>query len=188
MGVMIIGLLIFFGTHYFTALLRGPRAALISALGETGYKALYAVIALAGFVLIVVGWRGAADAGVLYTPPAFLRHVSYLLMIFAVVLIVAAYAPAGKIAHAVKHPMLAAVKIWAFAHLLVNGEARSVVLFGAFLAFAVVDRIAVKRRDAPVRAAGPATNDAIAVGGGLIAYAAILFYLHPYIAGAALVS
>ena len=186
MTLMIIGMLIFFGAHLFTALFRERRAAIIGKISDNGYKGLYSVLSLAGFVLIVIGW-GDADVRGLYYPPPFMRHVTFLLMLFSIVLLVAAYAPAGRIAHAVKHPMLAGVKLWALAHLLSNGEARSVVLFGAFLAFAVIDRIAVKRRDAAVRPAGPVTNDIIAIVVGLIAYAAILYYLHPYIAGAALV-
>lgn len=176
----------FFGAHFFSALFRGSRAAVIGKLGENGYKGVYSVVSLIGFVLIIVGWSDASVHG-LYYPPPFMRHIAYLLMLFSIILLVAAYAPAGKIAHTVKHPMLAGVKLWAFAHLLVNGEVRSVILFGAFLAFAVIDRIAVKRRDAPVRAAGPAMNDAIVIVIGLIAYAAILFYLHRFIAGVQLV-
>ena len=171
MTLMIAGLLIFFSVHFFGALARGPRARLIAGMGEGGYKILYSILALSGFALIVFGWRDA-DATLLYNPPYFLRHVNFLLMIFA---------------HAVKHPMLAGVKIWAFAHLLVNGEVRSVLVFGAFLVFAVADRIAVKRRNAPVRPAGAVVNDAIAVIIGLALYGAILFYLHPYIGGVPLV-
>jgi len=182
MTIFIIGLVVFFGAHVFAALFRGARAGLIDRFGAGRYKGLYSAVSLAGFVLIIVGWRGA-DTSLLYAPPPFMRHIAYLLMAIAMVLIVAAYAPAGRIAAAVKHPMLAAVKIWAFAHLLVNGEVRSVVLFGAFLAFAVADRIAVKRRDTPARAAGGAANDAVAVIVGLGAYAVVLFYLHRYIAG-----
>lgn len=186
MTLMIVGLLLFFSAHFFTALARGPREQVIARMGEGGYKILYSILALSGFALIVFGWPNA-DVTALYYTPYFLRHINYLLMLFAIVLLVVSYAPAGKIAHAVKHPMLAGVKIWAFAHLLVNGEVRSVLVFGAFLVFAVVDRIAVKRRNAPVRPAGPVTNDAIAVIIGLAVYGAILFYLHPYIGGVPLV-
>ena len=184
--MMIVGMLIFFCAHLFTALFRDARAAIVGKISDNGYKSLYSIVSLAGFALIVIGW-GDADARGLYYPPAFMRHIAFLLMLFSIILLVAAYAPAGRIAHAVKHPMLAGVKVWAFAHLLVNGEVRSVILFGAFLAFAVIDRIAVKRRNAPVREAGPLKNDIIAIVVGLAAYAAILFYLHPYIAGVPLV-
>jgi len=96
----------------------------------------------------------------------------------------AAYAPPGKIKAALRHPMLAGVKAWALAHLLVNGDLGSLVLFGAFLAWAVFDRIAVKRRgDAgapPVP--GPTRGDAIALGVGTLAYIA-MYWLHPLVIG-----
>ena len=102
--------------------------------------------------MIIVGWRNA-DASILYSTPAYFRHVTFLLMWPAFISLAAAYLPAGRIAATLKHPMLVSIKIWAFAHLLANGEARSVLLFGGFLAFAVIDRIAVKKRDEPVREA-----------------------------------
>lgn len=167
MILFVLGLILFFGAHAFTAFARRPRARLVEKLGPGPYKGLFSLVSIAGFALIIVGWR-YADASVLYATPPYMRHVTYLLMLIALILIVAAYAPAGRIAPAVKHPMLAAVKVWALAHLLVNGEVRSVLLFGAFLIFAAADRIAVKRR-------------------GAAAFLAILFYLHRYIAGVALV-
>jgi uncharacterized membrane protein len=115
-----------------------------------------------------------------------MRYVVQLLMLISLIFLASAYAPKGKIAHAAKHPMLLSVKIWAFAHLLVNGEVRSVILFGAFLAYGVLDRIAVKRRGEPVAAAGPAMNDLYSVAIGLAAWLAIYFFLHRYIGGVAL--
>lgn len=185
MALFLLGLIIFFGAHLFSGLMRGPRAAVIDKTGEMPYKGLYSLISIAGFVLIVMGWK-AADASVIYATPYWLRHVTHLLMLIAFILLAAAYLPAGKIAAAAKHPMLAGVKIWAFAHLLVNGEVRSIILFGSFLAYAVIDRIAVKKRGETSRAAGPVMNDVIAVFVGGTVFAAIAFYGHQYIAGVAL--
>lgn len=185
MTLFILGLLIFFGTHLWTALARKGREGLIAKLGAGPYKGLYSLAAIAGFALIVIGWRGA-DTSVVYAPPAFLTHVTYLLVLLALILLAAAYLPAGKIAAAAKHPMLAGVKLWAFGHLLVNGEVRSIMLFGAFLAYGVIDRIAVKKRNEPTPKAGPISNDLIAVAVGVGAWAAIYFFLHPFIAGVAL--
>lgn len=185
MALFLSGLAIFFGSHLFTALARGPREALVKKLGAGPYKGLYSLVSLAGFALIVVGWRGA-DASTVYAPPEGGRHIAYLLTLFAFVMLAAAYAPAGKIAAAIKHPMLAGVKAWAFAHLLVNGELRSVILFGAFLAYGVIDRIAVKRRGDNGPAPGPWRNDVIAVVAGVAAWLAVYLFLHPYIAGVAL--
>ena len=182
MLILIAGLVVFFAAHYFTAVARSARDGLAQRLGEGPYKGAFALVSLAGFALIILGWR-SADASLVYSPPAFLRHATLALMPFATILIVAAYAPAGRIAAAAKHPMLAAVKIWAFAHLLSNGELRSVLLFGAFLVFAVVDRIALKRRGAATPTPGPILNDGIAVVAGLAVYAAIYLWAHRWIAG-----
>ena len=185
MALFLFGLAIFLGTHFFSALARGPRAAIAARIGDNGYKGLYSLVALAGFVLIYRGW-GTANADILYATPYWMRHVAYLLMLFALILLAAAYLPKGRIAAAAKHPMLAGVKVWALAHLLVNGEVRSIILFGSFLAFAVVDRIAVKKRGEPTPSGGSVINDALAVVVGAGAWAAIYFVLHPYIAGVAL--
>ncbi len=185
MAIFLAGLIIFFGTHLYTAIARAPREALVKKLGAGPYKGLYSLVSLAGFALIVIGWR-SADASLLYTPPEGGRPIAYLLTLFAFIMLAAAYAPKGKIAAAIKHPMLAGVKAWAFAHLLVNGEARSVILFGAFLAYGVIDRIAVKRRGDDGPAPGPWRNDVIAVVAGIAAWAAVYLYLHPLIAGVAL--
>ncbi len=185
MTLFLLGMIVFFGSHLYTALARGNREALVKRLGAGPYKGLYSLVSLAGFALIVIGWR-SADASLLYTPPAAGRHIAYLLTLFAFVMLAAAYAPKGKIAAMIKHPMIAGVKAWAFAHLLVNGEVRSVILFGAFLAYGVIDRIALKRRGENGPAPGPARNDAIAIVAGAIAWLAVFFYLHPYIAGVAL--
>lgn len=185
MTLFLLGLILFIGAHVSMGVARGVRAGLIAKLGEGGYKGLYSLVSLAGFVLIIIGWP-KADATILYVTPDWMRHVTYLLMLFAFILLAAAYLPAGKIAAGAKHPMLAGVKVWAFAHLLVNGDVRSLLLFGAFLAFAVIDRIAVKRRNEPTRPAGPVMNDVIAIGVGGAAYVAVAFFAHQYIAGVAL--
>ena len=182
MALLIIGLAVFIGVHLFTALARDARGKMIARIGEQGFKGLFSLLSLAGLVIIILGWR-SADPTVLYTPPHWLRHLTLGLMLFAIILLVAAYAPSGRIAAAVKHPMLAAVKIWAFAHLLSNGEVRSALLFGSLLAFAVIDRIAVKRRNAPVPIAGPVRNDMIAVVVGLGVYVVIYLWAHRWIAG-----
>ncbi len=185
MALFLLGLAIFFSSHLFTALARGRREALVKRLGAGPYKGLYSLVSIAGFALIIAGWR-SADAGLLYTPPEGGRHIAYLLTLFAFILLAAAYAPKGQIAATIKHPMLAGVKAWAFAHLLVNGEVRSVILFGAFLTYGVIDRIAVKRRGDKGPAPGPWRNDIIAVAVGAAAWAAVFLYLHPVIAGVAL--
>ena len=187
MTYLILGLAIFFASHLFSAFRsRAPGKDLKEKVGAGPYMGLYSLVSIAGFALIVWGYGAARPSPILYTPPAFLAHVNLLLMVIAMILLAAAYLPAGHLKKAVKHPMLAAVKVWAFGHLLANGELNSVLLFGSFLAYGVIDRIAVKKRgdngpgpDAAVNVMG----DIGAVVVGLGAYAAIAFYLHPFLFG-----
>lgn len=192
MLILVLGLALFLGTHAFT-MARGPRARAIERLGENGYKIAYSVSSLAGLVLIAVGYDAYRQSGAfvqLWVPPTWMAHVALLFMVVAFILLAATYLP-GHIKARAKHPMLAAVKIWAFAHLLANGDLGSMILFLAFLAWAVAARISLKRRDvspmAPAQAiaAKPAgwRNDAIAVGAGLVGYVAFAFWLHPILIG-----
>jgi uncharacterized membrane protein len=181
MPLLIIGLVLFLGVHSVAIVAPALRARTIHRLGERAWKGLYALVSLVGFVLICYGFGLARRAPVIvYSPPIWLRHVALLLMLPVFPLIIAAYLP-GRIKTAAKHPMLAAVKLWAFAHLLANGLLADVLLFGAFLAWAVVDRISLKRRSTPrlLRTAPPGPwNDAIAVVLGLAIYALLIGWAH----------
>src|SRR5436190_8278736 len=184
--IMILGLVLLLGVHLFT-IMRGRRAALVARLGENGYKALYSLLSLIGLVLIVYGYaRYRQGEWVdLWFPPVWLRHVAALLVLPAVILVVASYVR-GNIYLKLKHPMLADVKLWALAHLLANGDLGSSILFGAVLAWAVIDRISLKRRadpGAPPIPVGGTRNDVIAIAGGTALYAALGFWFHPYVIG-----
>ena len=190
MSLLILGLLIFLGTHLFTAA-RGPRAALIGRLGEGPYKGLYSLVSLLGVVLIAYGFgRYRAEGWVdVWYPPVWTRHLALLLVWASFVALAAAYLP-GRIKRTLKHPMLAAVKIWALSHLLANGDLGSMLLFGSILAWAVVARITLKRRQDEVRDhAGPAVeqaglrNDLAALAIGTIAWFAFARWLHPWLIG-----
>src|ERR1700677_1990975 len=179
MAMLIAGLVIFLGVHSLAIVSPGLRARAVAKLGEGGWKGLYAVVAIVGFVVLVWGFALARAAPVvIYTPPRWMRHVTFLLMLPVFPLLLAAYFP-GRIKTAMKHPMLAAVKFWAFAHLLSNGTLADVLLFGGFLAWGVVDRISLKRRAQAVRTAPPGRfNDAIAVVFGLALYAFFIVWAH----------
>ncbi|MFK8251736.1 NnrU family protein [Ancylobacter terrae] len=184
MILMLFGLALFLGTHILTTR-RDTRAALIARIGEGPYKALYSVVALAGLLATAYGfgaWRAEGPAQLWY-PPVWLRHLNNLLMLIASICAVAAYVP-SRIRARLKHPLLVAVKTWALAHLLVNGDVAGITLFGAILAWAVFDRISLKRRGGPLPVA-PAgwAGDVVAVVGGLVLYAALAFYFHPYVVG-----
>jgi len=186
--VLVVGLAIFLGVHSVSIVAPGWRAATVARLGERPWKGLYSLASAVGLVLIVVGFGMARrDPVVLYTPPAALRHLALVVMLPVFPLLFAAYLP-GRIRAAAKHPFLVAVKLWALAHLLANGTLADLLLFGAFLVWAVADRISVKRRPAAetheVPAAPPgAANDAIALIGGLLVYVVFILWAHRWIVG-----
>ena len=181
MSLLIAGLVLFLGVHSVAVVAPSLRARTIQRTGELAWKGLYALVSLAGFVLICYGFGLARQTPViLYSPPTWLRQAALVIMLPVFPLVLAAYLP-GRIKTAAKHPMLAAVKFWAFAHLLANGSLADVLLFGGFLAWAVVDRISLKRRSAPqaMRTAPPGPwNDAIAVLLGLAIYALLIGWAH----------
>lgn len=184
MSLLIAGIILFLGAHTFTTL-RTTRAGLIARLGEGPYKGLYSLVSAAGLILIVWGFGRYRSGGyvTVWDPPSWLHPVTLVLMWFAFVALAATYSQPGKIKGALRHPMLVSIKTWALAHLLVNGDLGSMVLFGAFLAWAVYDRIAVKRRgDMGAPASGVTAGDAIAVVVGSIAYVA-MWWLHPLAIG-----
>ncbi len=183
-AILIVGLVVMLGAHVFVTF-RGARAAVIERFGQSGYRVLFSLVSLAGFILIVWGYgnyRAREWIGV-WDPPTYMRHITVGLMLIAVILLVAAFVP-SHIKMRAKHPMLAAVKIWAFAHLLVNGDLGSIILFGSFLAWAVYARIAAKRRgDAgPLTAPSGWGRDALVVIIGIVVYL-VLGYAHPYFIG-----
>ena len=149
MSLLIFGLVLFLGVHSVAIVSPTLRARAIHQLGMRAWKGSYALVSLVGFVLICYGFGLARQAPVIvYSPPTWLRQVALIVMLPVFPLLVAAYLP-GRIKTALKHPMLAAVKFWAFAHLLANGSLADVVLFGGFLGWAVLDRVSLKGRSAP---------------------------------------
>lgn len=184
--VMILGLALFFAAHVFTTK-RDARAQAIARVGEGTYKILYSLASLAGLALIIWGFAHYRATGWIdvWYPPKALKHITLALMLPAVILVVASYLR-GRIYATLKHPMLAGIKLWAAAHLLVNGDLGSIILFGSFLGWAVYDRITLKRRTdggGPPIPVGGVTNDLIAVVVGIVAYLALAFAFHPVVIG-----
>lgn len=184
MAMMLLGLVLFIGVHVLTTL-PDVRAGLAAQVGEGAYKGFFSLLAAAGLLLTAYGyglWRASGPA-VLYDPPFAMRHVTMGLMLLASIALVAAYVP-SHIRAMLKHPMLVGVKIWALAHLLSNGDAASVVLFVAVLAWAVYDRISVKRRHLPLPVAPQGwLGDVGAVVGGVVLYGLLAFAFHPLVVG-----
>lgn len=184
---LILGLILFLSVHLVPT---SPslRNGLVERFGEPAYKIGFSALSLIGFVLIVLGYHKLqlmpGKNPVIWDPPSWTRHIAYLLMLPSMILLVAAFVP-SRIRSAVKHPMLAAIKAWALAHLLVNGDLGSLVLFGAFLAFAVYDRISIKSRpgiEPPAPPSGP-LNDILVVAGGLALFAFMVVWGHGALIG-----
>jgi uncharacterized membrane protein len=186
MTLFIVGLVVFLGIHSISIVAPAWRDGQVARRGEKAWKGIYSIVSLVGFVLLLYGYGIArATPVVLYAPPPGLRHFALLVMLPVFPLLLATYLP-GRIQTAAKHPMLLAVILWGVAHLLANGTLADVLLFGGFLAWAVVDRISVVGRvRAPLVKARPSpkTNDAIAVVGGLAIYAALLAGAHRWLFG-----
>jgi uncharacterized membrane protein len=185
MTLLLLGIAIFLGVHLLPSLPE-LRDRLIGRLGKNPYRGLFSLLSALGFVLIVWGFARAPFLQV-WTPPSWTRYLAMLLMLPVFILLIAAYLP-GKIKATVKHPFLVAIKTWALAHLVANGDLASMVLFGSFLAYAVIDRIGLKHRPATglfTVGGVPESprNDIIAVAGGLVLYVVFLIWLHPLLIG-----
>lgn len=189
---LVLGLLLFFAVHLVPT---SPslRNGLIERFGTSTYKIAFSVLSLIALALIVAGYHKLqvmpGKNPVLWDPPSWTRHIAFLLMLPAMIMLVAAFVP-SRIRTALKHPMLAAIKTWALAHLLVNGDLGSLVLFSSFLAFAVYDRISVKRRAATLPAGPPpgVINDVLVVVGGIALFAFMLVWGHGALIGVPIVS
>lgn len=193
MLILVLGLVLFLGVHLVPTA-PDVRAGLAARYGEAAFKIGFSILSLIGFALIVIGYHKlqvmTGKNVQLWSPPDWTKHVAFLLMWPALIFLVAAYVP-SRIRTALKHPMLVAIKTWALAHLIANGDLASLLLFGSFLAYAVYDRISVKRRGAPGplgHAVGSAKGDVIVVLVGTALYAFMLFLGHGLLIGVPLVS
>ena len=185
MTLLIIGIVVFLGFHLLPTV-PGLRDQLVGRFGEGGYRALFSLLSIAGLALLIYGFA-VAPVIQIWSPPAWTRWVAIVLMLPAFIFLVAAYVP-GQIKAKLKHPFLVAVKTWALAHLIANGDLASLILFGSFLAYAVYDRITIKSRQPHgVGLEGPVTprNDVMAVVVGTALYVVFLIWLHPLLIGSA---
>lgn len=183
--ILILGLVLFLVNHLFVVL-RGVRAAAIARLGRSVYYSLFGLVSLVSLALIVWGFvQYRADEWVqVWLPPPYMRHVAVGLMLIVSLLVVASVVP-SHIAAKARFPFTAAIKVWAFAHLLVNGDLGSMLMFGTFLVYGIYASIDQRRRkDVEV---GPApvgwTGDVVVVLGGVALYLALGFLFHPYVIG-----
>jgi len=184
---MILGLVLFLGTHSLSLYAPNWRDEARASMGEATWKSLYAVMSLLGLGMAIWGYGQMRMTPVdLWQPPLFLQHLVALLTLPAFILLVAAYIPANHLRVRLGHPMLLAVKLWAFVHLLANGRLGDVVFFGAFLLWGTALFVRLRGRDRLAGAIPPVPlmrNTAVAVVLGALAWIIFAFYLHPYVAG-----
>ena len=187
MGMLIFGLALFLGVHSTRIVADGWRTAMIGRIGEMPWKGVYALLSIVGFVLIVWGFGLARQQPVqLWLPPRGMRHLAALLTLFSFVLLAATYVPRNAIKARLHHPMVLAVKVWALAHLLANGNLAHMILFGTFLVWAALSFRAARARDrvaGTVYAPGTTAGTLATVGLGVVGWAVFAFWAHGVLMG-----
>jgi len=183
MWILIAGLVVFFGIHCIRIVAPDLRRRQMES-NAGAWKGIYSIISFIGLGLIIWGWwvfRGEAPE--IYEPPSWGRHAAMLLVLLAFILLACANMPAGRIKAAIKHPTLTGIFLWSLGHLLANGDLASLLLFGSFLVYSVVDRIAVAMRPDPAPQFVSGRSDIIAIVAGVVLYAIFLFWLHGWLFG-----
>lgn len=187
MTLLLLGLVLFLGTHSIRIFADDWRARQIARLGQGPWKGLYSLAAIVGFVLIVWGYGLTRETSVhLWVPATWTRHLAALLTLLSFVLLAASHVPGNRLKARLGHPMVLGVKVWALAHLLANGRLGDVVLFGAFLVWAVLDFRSARRRDRTegvARPAGKASKDLVAIIAGAVLWGVFAFALHGWLIG-----
>lgn len=180
--ILVLGLVLFLGAHSARIFGEGWRARTIASVGDKTWKVAYSVVSLIGFGLIIWGYGLARQQLVMVlSPPMGMRHMNSLFTLLAFILLVAAYVPRNQIKAKLHHPMVLGVKLWAFGHLLSTGTLASMVLFGAFLLWAVLDFRAARQRDralGTVYPPGTLVGTLVTVIVGAVAWAVFAFWLH----------
>ena len=183
MSLLIIGLVLFLGTHSVRILAEGWRGQMLTRLGPLGWKAGYSIIALTGLILIVMGYASARTQPLeLWPATTAACHLASLLTLAAFILLTAAYVPGNRIRARLRHPMVLGVKLWAAAHLFSNGTLADLVLFGSILIWAILDFRAARIRDrvsgAGAGATGLLSRDLIVIAAALALWWLFAFHLH----------
>ena len=185
MSLFVFGLALFLGVHSVRIVADSWRQRTLARIGAGVWRAGYALIALTGFVLLVMGWDQVRMAPqILWVAPEGMKHFAGLVTVFAFILLTAAYVPANAIKAAVGHPMVAGVILWALVHLLASGTLAGTILFGSFLVWSVLDFMAARRRDrrdGVTYARGPAVRTVITVMLGLVSWGLFAFWLHAWL-------
>lgn len=184
MSMLLLGLVLFAVVHLVPAVATGLRGNLIDRLGENGYKGVFSLLLVAGLALIVFGWRGSQPEFI-YAPPVALHLPALALMILGIYLFIVSGRP-SRVKQILRHPQLTGVALWGVAHLLMNGDSRSLALFGGMVLWAIVEMVAINRRDGEwQKPEAPAMSAEIITAAVAAVVVAVLIFVHPWIAGVA---
>ena len=182
MTKLVLGVLLWSVTHFIPAIAVDFRKKLIDRLGENPYKGIFTVLMVVSIYLIISGWKATLPE-FLYVPPAWGKHAASLLVLIAFVLFSASHGQ-NNIKRFVRHPQLTSVVVWGIAHLLANGESRSIVLFGGLALWAAIDILLINHREGAWEKPGPAPRkkDVIAIVAGFAVYL-VFASLHAWLFG-----
>ncbi|MBO9125117.1 MULTISPECIES: NnrU family protein [unclassified Rhizobium] len=188
MQLLILSLILFIGLHLIRVIVPDFRRSMIDKLGKPVWGAVHGILSIVTLLFLAYAFDQARGMyGTLYNPPIWMAHITLTLMLIAMICLVAGFLPAGHIRAKLKFPLLVAIKIWALSHLLANGEPEAIVLFVAFLAWAVLLRISMKQRlrngEITLPVFVSAKYDLYAVIIGAVLWAVILFKLHELVIG-----
>ncbi|MEH6583594.1 MAG: NnrU family protein [Halioglobus sp.] len=182
MVLLILGLVLFAGVHLVPSLAPGLKASWHSKFGEGGYKGSFSLLLLLSFGLIIAGWR-SAQPELVYLPVPEIKHLALLLIVVGFFLFVISNRP-SRVCQWIRHPQLTGLLLWALAHLLLNGDNRSVTLFGALGIWAIVEMVAINRREgAWVKAESPPLTTEVISAAITIVVVALVVSVHPYLSG-----
>ncbi len=184
MTLLIVGLIVFLGIHSVRIVAPSWREARIAVMGENKWKGVYSIISLVSFAMLVFGYYLARqDAGELYAPFVSLYHPVLLAMMLSMIALMVFNIGPGHLKNNLRHPFLVSIILWSCAHLLMNGDTASVLLFGAFLAWSVIDLFSALSRPAQALPTPQSRNDVIAVVSGLIIFLLFYWKLHEWLMG-----
>lgn len=173
MTKLVMGVFLWSSIHFIPAVAIDFRKNLIEKLGENPYKGIFSLLMALAVYLVISGWKATIPESI-YLPALWARHAATLLVLFGFILFFSPYA-STNFKRVLRHPQLTGVACWGIGHLLVNGEARSIVLFGGLAAWAIIETMLLNRRDGAWVKPGsaPVKNDLILVLAGAVIYAVV---------------
>ncbi|MEP5569110.1 MAG: NnrU family protein [Halioglobus sp.] len=187
MTLLIVGVLLWSVVHFIPSVGLPFKQSLVAKLGENGYKGVFSLLLVAALLLIVFGWRSIDQPIHLYTLPLWTRHLGMLLIVIAFVLFVAAGVPT-RIKQVIRHPQLTGLLIWAAAHLMMNGDSRSLVLFGGLGIWALLEMVFINQREGQwVKPEVPGMGQEIKILVISAVVVAVVIFAHPWLAGVAII-